>query len=161
MNITYELPLRYVYKNSFLMSFGEFKNNFFATIALAVVLGICFTVTIFIRSETALFITFAVMWALLLPAACTFMVVFFIYDGMTAIIRDKDELSREIGESIDKSLAERKRKPDEPAEEDFSDIDVSSLRDTDEYIFHNGRMIKQSTLLKMIKQREEESEKDE
>lgn len=161
MSITYDLPLRYIYKNSFLMSFGEFKNNFFATLALAVVLGICFTVTIFAQTQTVLMIILSVMWAVLIPATCTFMIVFFIYDGMTNIIRDKEELSRELTESIDKQIAERKKELNPAqAEEDFSDIDVSTLKDTDDYIFHNGRMVKQSTLLRMIKKREQSSEGD-
>ena len=161
MSITYDLPLRYIYKNSFLMSFGEFKNNFFATLALAVVFGICFTITMFAQTQTALIIMLSVMWAVLIPATCTFMIVFFIYDGMTAIIRDKDELSRELTESIDKQMAERKKElAPAQAEEDFSDIDVSALKDTDDYIFHNGRMVKQSTLLRMIKEREQSSDGD-
>ncbi|MBQ9680011.1 MAG: DUF624 domain-containing protein [Ruminococcus sp.] len=160
MNITYDLPLKHVYKNSFLMSFGEFKNNIFATIALAVVFGICFTVTAFLRSETALVIILAAMWALLIPATFTFMYVFFIYDGMTAIIRDKEELSRELSDSIEKSIAQRRdRQSGQPVEEDFSDIDVDSLKDTDDYIFHNGRMVKQSTLLKMIRERQQQEDK--
>ena len=162
MNITYDLPLRYVYKNSFLMSFGEFKNNFFATLALAVVLGICFTITAFARSETVLFIMLVVMWAVFVPATCTFMVVFFIYDGMIKIIRDKDDLSKELSKSIDKSLAERQKSNDSAdREEDFSDIDIASLNDTDDYIFHNGRMVKQSTLLRMLKEKEQGESKDE
>lgn len=157
MSVTYDLPLRYIYKNSFLMSFGEFKNNLFATFALAIIFGICFTVTAFLRSETVLLIVLAALWALWLPATGTFMVVFFIYDGMTAIIRDKDELSRELSDSIDKSLEQRRKELNpQAAEEDFSDIDVSALKDTDDYIFHNGRMVKQSTLLRMIREREEQ-----
>ena len=160
MNITYDLPLKHVYKNSFLMSFGEFKNNIFATIALAVVFGICFTVTAFVRSETALVIILAAMWALLIPATFTFMYVFFIYDGMTAIIRDKEELSRELSDSIERSIAERRvRQTGQTVEEDFSDIDIDSLKDTDDYIFHNGRMVKQSTLLKMIRERQQQEDK--
>ena len=160
MNITYDLPLKHVYKNSFLMSFGEFKNNIFATIALAVVFGICFTVTAFVRSETALVIILAAMWALLIPATFTFMYVFFIYDGMTAIIRDKEELSRELTDSIEKSIVERRdRQSVQTVEEDFSDIDIDSLKDTDDYIFHNGRMVKQSTLLKMIRERQQQEDK--
>ena len=157
MSITYDLPLRYVYKNSFLMSFGEFKNNLFATFALAIIFGICFTVTAFLRSETVLLIVLAALWVLWLPATCTFMVVFFINDGMTAIIRDKEELSRELTYSIDKSLEQHKNaQKAQSVEEDFSDIDVSSLKDTDDYIFHNGRMVKQSTLLRMIREREKQ-----
>ncbi len=162
MNITYDLPLRYVYKNSFLMSFGEFKNNFFATLALAVVLGICFTITAFARSETVLVIMLSVMWAVFVPATCTFMIVFFIYDGMIKIIRDKDDLSKELSKSIDKSLAERQKVNNSTdREEDFSDIDIDSLKDTDDYIFHNGRMVKQSTLLRMLKEKEQGESKDE
>ncbi len=156
MTITYDLPLKYIYKNSFLMSFGEFKNNLFATLALAVVFGICFTITAFAGSETVLIIMLAVLWALLIPATVTFMYVFFVYDGMTAIIRDKEELSRELTDSINKSIAEHRDKQSAPVEEDFSDIDISSLKDTDEYIFHNGRMVKQSTILRILREREQE-----
>lgn len=160
MSITYDLPLRYIYKNSFLMSFGEFKNNIFATLALAVVFGICFTAIAFINSGMAKIIVVAALWVLLIPATCTFMYVFFIYDGMTAIIRDKEELSRELTDSIDKSLEQRKKELNpQAAEEDFSDIDVSTLKDTDDYIFHNGRMVKQSTLLRMIRERESQENK--
>lgn len=154
MSLTYELPLKYVYKNSFLMSFGEFKNNFFATLALAVVSGICFTVTAFAGSETVLAIMLAVLWCVLIPATCTFMVTFFVYDGMTEIIRDKDELSRELTGAINKSLSERRDKQPQQPEDDFSDIDIASLKDTDDYIFHNGRMVKQSTLLRMLREKE-------
>ena len=162
MNVTYDLPLKYVYKNSFLMSFGEFKNNLFATIALAVVLGICFTVTAFVRSETALMFILGALWALLIPATCTFMYVFFIYDGMVAIIRNKDELSRELTDSIEKSMEKHQSAvQSQPIEEDFSDIDVASLKDTDDYIFHSGRMVKQSTLMKMIREREQQDKPSE
>ena len=157
MTITYDLPLKYIYKNSFLMSFGEFKNNIFATLALAVVFGICFTAVAFINSGMAKIIVIAALWVLLIPATCTFMYVFFIYDGMTTIIRDKEELSRELTDSIDKSLEKRKNAMNlQTVEEDFSDIDISSLKDTDDYIFHNGRMVKQSTLLRMIRERKQQ-----
>lgn len=159
MCVTYDLPLRFVYKNSLLMSFGEFKNNLFATIALAVIFGICFTVTAFLGSETALLIVLAALWVLWFPATCTFMVVFFIYDGMVAIIRNKEDISRELSDSIDKSLEQRSnRQTVQPTEEDFSDIDIASLKDTDDYIFHNGRMVKQSVLLRKIREHEKQKE---
>ncbi|WP_407383340.1 DUF624 domain-containing protein [Ruminococcus sp.] len=159
MSITYDLPLRYVYKNSFLMSFGEIKNNLFATLALAVVFGICFTAVAFINSGIVKIIIIAALWVLLIPATCTFMVVFFIYDGMTSIIRDKEELSRELSDSIEKSMAQKDKPQPQPTEEDFSYIDISTLKDTDDYIFHNGRMVKQSTLLRMIREQEEQKAK--
>ena len=161
MSVTYDLPLRYIYKNSFLMSFGEFKNNIFATIASAIVFGICFTAVAFIRSATVLAIIVGAMWALLIPATITFMIVFFIYDGMMNIIRNKDDISSELSDKIKKGIEEQEEKRQaasaQSAEEDFSDIDISSLKDSDEYIFHNGKMVKQSTLLRMIREKQESS----
>lgn len=160
MSLTFDIRLKYVYKNSFLMSFGEFKNNFFATIALAVFLGICFTVTAFAGSTTVLVIVVAVLWVLLVPATCTFCYVFFIYDGMVSIMRDKEEISRNLTDTINAKMAESRPKVINMDEDDFSDIDIASLRDTEEYIYHNGRMIKQSTLLRMLKDREGATEVD-
>ena len=161
MSVTYDLPLRYIYKNSLLMSFGEFKNNIFATIAVGIVFGICFTAVAFIRSATVLAIVVGLLWALLIPATVTFMIVFFIYDGMKNIMQNKEDISGELTEKIEKGLKEQEEKKAEqaaqPVQDDFSDIDISTLKDTDDYIFHNGKMVKQSTLLKMIREQQEKA----
>lgn len=149
MNITYDIPLKYVYKNSFLMAFGELKNNLFATIALAVVAAICLTITAFSGSVTVLLIVLAVLWVFILPATATFMYVFFIYDGMASMIDSKSK-----PEAVADDTKKVSGKPEMNIEDDFSDIDIDSLSDTDDYIFHNGRMVKQSTLLHMLKERQ-------
>ena len=156
MNVTYELPLKYVYKNSFLMAFFELKNNFFATFALAIILGICLTMTAFSSSAAVLLIILALLWTLLFPATATFMYVFFIYDGMTEIMKSKDEHNKEAAEKDQGKKPQRLSAP--VTEEDLSSIDISTLKDTDDYIFHNGRMVKQSTLLRMAKEQQEKSE---
>lgn len=153
MTITYDIPLKFIYKNSFLMSFGEIKNNFFATLALAVVFGICFTITTFARTTTALMIMLIVMWALLVPATVTFMYVFFIYDGMSKMIDSKNEANKKKDSPDDEAAPE-------PVRDEFADIDISTLKDTDEYIFHNGRMVKQSTLLHILREREQSEKGD-
>ena len=161
MNITYDIPLKYIYKNSLLMAFGELKNNFFATVALAVVFGILFTVIVFSGTATVMLIAMIALWVLLIPATCTFMYVFFVYDGMTSIISTKNDINAGI-KDIDGNLI----KKEEPEEQmnvpvgDFDDIDISTLKDTDDYIFHNGRMVKQSALLKMLKERGAEKDGD-
>ena len=152
MTVTYDLKLRFVYKNSFLMSFGELKNNLFATLAIAVVVAICLTATAFSKSVTVLAIILIALWALIVPATFTFCYVFFVYDGMADMINSKNSSS-----STDDKAALKEPKPaDKPApqEEDYSDIDVTTLKDTDDFIFHNGRMIKQSALLRMIREKE-------
>ena len=94
-----------------------------------------------------------VMWALLVPATVTFMYVFFIYDGMSNMIDSKNEANKK------KDSPDEKTAP-EPVHDDYADIDISSLRDTDEYIFHNGRMVKQSTLLHILREREKSEKGD-
>ena len=45
---------------------------------------------------------------------------------------------------------------------DYSDVDISALKDTDEFIFYNGKMMKQSELLKkVLKQRANKSDESE
>ena len=67
MTVTFDLPLRYIYKNSFLMSYGEFKNNFFATLALTVMIAILLTIMLVASSAMIILIVMAILWALLIP----------------------------------------------------------------------------------------------
>lgn len=152
MTVTFDLSLKNILKNSFLMSFGEIKNNFFALIALVIVLAIGFTVVAFSSNATVLIILTLLLLALLLPASCQFVVSFFVYDDMYASIARRDEKSQ----MLDKAIAEAKNKQSQTqVVEDYSDVDISNLKDTDDYIFYKGKMIKQSVLLKRaLEQRE-------
>lgn len=146
MTVTFELSLKHIFKNSFLLSFGEIKNNFFALFALAVVLAVCFTFVAFFTKALFIIIITALVFALLLPASCQFVVSFFVYDDMYGSIAYREEKSQ----TIDKAIVDAKNKKDkvEIEAEDYSDVDISSLKDTDDYIFYHGKMIKQSVLLK-------------
>ena len=158
MTLTYDLKLRYQYKNSFLMSFGEFKNNFFATLAFAVLGGILLTATAFLPNVTVLVIVISVLWALIVPSVATYCYVFFIYRGMVDMIADKENRTREIDEKISAKVNGMDKPKPKLEDEDFSDIDISRLKDTDDFIYHNGRMVKQSTLLKILREREASGE---
>ena len=158
LTVTYDLKLRYIYKNSLLMSFGEIVNNLRATLALALVMLIFLSVVIFSRSVIMLVSVLAAMWALFLPATFTFSYCFFIYGGMAQIMSKKSE----IAASGVKGSQPRSDPADKLSADDFADVDVSKLRDTDDFIFHNGRMIRQSALLKLLREREsKEGDKDE
>lgn len=157
MEVTFDIKKRYIYKNSFLMSFGEFKNNFFATFALAIVLAIFFTVTVFCHSVLALVLVCAGFWGLLLPATCTFMIVFFIYDGMYNLITNKENRKKELEERIDNG---GKKVEHKAPEVDYSDIDLSSLNDPEGYIFYNGRMVKQKVVIEQLKNKAKSEKSD-
>lgn len=160
MTLTYDIPLRYLYKNCFLMSFGELKHNFAATLALLILGGICLTATAFLPNATVLLIVFSCLWALVIPAAATYCYTFFIYPGMVEAISNKDARSKELDERIRAQSAGKSadRHSAVTEEEDLSDIDIDQLKDTDDFIFHNGRMVKQSTILKRLREKEAKDE---
>lgn len=158
MTVTFDLSTKHIFKNSFLMSFGEIKNNFFALLALAVVLAVCFTFVALCSNAVLLIIVTALLFALVIPASCQFVVSFFVYDDMYCSIAQRDTKSKEIEEAI--ALAKEKNNQKEFVE-DYSDVDIASLKDTDDYIFYKGKMIKQSVLLKLaLEQRGESQSKD-
>lgn len=152
MTVTFDLPLRYIYKNSLLMSYGEFKNNFFATVSLMVLTAIILTIFLVAGNSVVLLILMILLWALVVPASYTFLNAFFIYDAMYLMV--SGEGKRRFDKDKDE---EDKPKPAAPVidEADFSAIDVSKLKDTDDYIFFNGKMVKQSTLLKMAREKQQ------
>lgn len=148
MTVTFDLSVKHILKNSFLMSFGELKNNFFATLALIVVLAILMTFTIFCTTVPTLIIVLCCIVALFLPATCQFVVSFFTYDGMYSLITAKNEKKEKIDNRIENVKNKRDLDYVEQVMEDYSDVDISMLKDTDDYIFYKGKMIKQSVLLK-------------
>ena len=159
MTVTYDIKLIYLYKNSLLMSFGEFKNNLFATLALLVVIALFMTMTAFSPSVLVLLIILGALWALLVPATVTFSYIFFIYDGMVNMIQSKDNTRPAEDEPVETATPVEKLRAS-IEDDDFSDIDVSALRDTDDFIYHNGRMVKQSTLLRMAKEKQKKEGTD-
>lgn len=158
MTVTFDLSIRHIFKNSFLMSFGEIKNNFFALFALAIVLAICFTITAFCTQAYLLIIITVLLFALILPASCQFVVSFFVYDDMYGSIAQRDAKSEQIAQAIKDA---KDSKNTTSFVEDYSDVDISTLKDCDDYIFYKGKMIKQSVLLKKaLEQRENNESKD-
>ncbi len=160
MQVTFDLSLKHIIKNSLLMSFGEIKNNFFATLSLAVALAVFATLTIFCTSVPMLLVVLAVIFALFLPATMQFLVCFFTYDGMYELITSKSEKKDKIDNRISNVKNRRDIDYVEEVVEDYSDVDISQLKDCDDYIFYKGKMIKQSVLLKKALKYQESLEKN-
>lgn len=163
MTVTFDLSLKHILKNSFLMSFGEIKNNFFALVALAVVFAFCFTMVAFATIEILVVIITLLILALILPASAQFVVSYYIFDDMYDTIAHRDSKSKAIDEKIvdakNKKNGENKVVTDT---EDYSGVDITTLKDTDDYIFYNGKMMKQSELLrKVLEQRANKSDESE
>jgi len=153
MACTFDLSLFNIIRNSFLMSFGELKNNFKALLSLIIVLALALTATVFSETVTVLLIVLAAVMSVFLPASCQFVVSFYVYDDMFESITNNANKLSDINAAIDdtKDKRDNTRKADT---EDYSDVDISTLKDTDDYIFYKGKMIKQSVLLRLASEQQ-------
>lgn len=159
MNVTYDIKLINIYKNSLLMALGEIKNNFFALFSLIVLFAILGTLALLCSFNLILMIiSIIIIIALFLPALASYVVSYFVFDNMNLIITSKDAKTKVIEDSINNvSNIKKAQTTTTIIEDDFSDIDVSKLKNPDDYIFHNGKMVKQSVIIDKLSNSEEES----
>ncbi|MEE0913864.1 MAG: DUF624 domain-containing protein [Ruminococcus sp.] len=158
MTVTFDLSMKNIYKNSALMTFGEFKHNLVATLGLFALLLVCATVLMCCVVPIAVLIATIVLVFLFLPSISSFIINSAVYKPMYNMIVGKDEKSKEI----DRKMENRRNglfiddieeeKPN--IAQGFENVKVDENDDADEYIYHNGRMIKRSVLLKMKKETE-------
>ena len=156
MTVTFELSEKDILKNSALMAIGELKVNFAALFSLAILTAICATPLIFCMGNgVAVLVVSAIMLLLIYPASFSLVSNFFIQENMMMMITGKADLIHDR-KSTEEKLAQLRN----DSKEDFSDVDVEKVKKSKEdFIFHNGKMIKRDVLLQMIE--EKESEKNE
>ena len=156
MTVTFDLPEKDILKNSALMAIGELKVNFASLFSLAILTAICATPLIFCMGNgLAIVIATAVILGLIYPASFSLVSNSFIQENMMMMITGKADLIHDR-KSTEEKLAQLRHE----SKEDFSDVDVEKVKKSKEdFIFHNGKMIKRDVLLQMIE--EKESEKDE
>lgn len=155
MTVTYDIKKRYIYKNSFLMSFGEFKVNLLATLFLLIVASIVATLIFFTASYSVFFIILSiVIYVFILPSTISYNINFFVYEPMNDLISNKEARKEELENKIS---GKSTNKNEELVLEDISDLDISKLKNPDDFIFYKGKMIKQSTLIKMLEEKESKS----
>ena len=141
MTITIDIKLRSLYRNCVLFSFGELKNNFLATIALIIFSAVIFAILLVFYHPIYLLVMTALLSLLIIPSTVQYIITFYVYDGMVNIL---DE-SR-------KDKAKNETKQIQPViEQSEADELAQAVQDTkDEYIFHNGRMIKRSDVERQL-----------
>ena len=153
MTVTFDISMKNIYKNSALMTFGEFKHNLIATLGLFVLTLLCATILMCCYVPIAVIIATAVLALFFIPSIMSFIINSAIYKPMYNMIVGNDKKSKEI----DKKIENRKNGIFDDTEattkkniaEGFSDIEVDENADGDEYIYYNGKMVKRSVLLKL------------
>lgn len=157
MTVTFDLSLKNIYKNSALLSFGEIKNNFFATLGLFLLFIFCATVFFTSPNATVLIIVTLIMSVLIAPSVASYIMNFYVYKDMESIIMDNDSKAAQLRKQIAEKEAERNKEEEKP---DFSALDLDESKDPEEYLYFNGKMIRRKVLIKMKKEAENEQEKE-
>lgn len=161
MTVTFDLSLKNIYKNSILMSFGELKHNIIAVFGLFIVSLICATALFCCGNGIALMIVTAILALFIVPSIASFIINSAIYKNMYSMIVNG---TKKVDE-IDKKIENRKKgqffdlEPDKPfVPEEFNDLEIDDTKDGDEYIFHNGKMVKRSVLIKKKQQSQDKED---
>jgi uncharacterized membrane protein YesL len=150
MTVTFELPVKDIYKNSALMAIGELKTNFATFFALMILTAICGTPVLLSGASPVLIIIMtAIMLGLFYPASYTYVSSYFIRGNMMMLLTGKgDELHPT------KSAEERLKKLRQENEDELQGLDIEKVRKSkEEYIFHNGKMMKRAVVLNMLEER--------
>lgn len=163
MTVSFELKLKDVLKNSALMTFGEFKNNFFSTIGLIIFLAIAlfpFLVIPYLvsvlsveRVKLLLVLYLGISFGMLIPAPCAMIISHYLYPNMRTVISGEGVPTFEPTSQRNSITSENKETT--PTPEEIAEL---SKGDGDEYIFYQGKMIKRKVLLKMLKEKENKNE---
>lgn len=153
MTVTFDISMKNIYKNSALMTFGEFKHNIIATFGLFVLFLICATVLMCCYVPIAVIIATIILALFLVPSIMSFIINSAIYKPMYKTIVGGDEKSKEIDKKIENRkngiFDDNEETSQKNIAEGFSNIEVDENADGDEYIYYNGKMIKRSVLLKI------------
>lgn len=164
MTVTFDISMKNIYKNSFLMSFGELKHNLLAVFGLILLLAFCTSIVICCSaSVTAIVIATIILALFIVPSVASFIINSAIYKRMYLMIVDNTQESRNVDKKIsDKrsELADRRNKNKSAVTDldELKKLEIDENADMDEYIYFNGRMMKRETLLKLKKQALEETE---
>ena len=141
MTATMDIKLKALYRNCALFSFGEIKNNIIATFALLILSAVIFAVCVIVYNPIYVAVMIGLLMVLIVPSTVQYIITFYIYDDMIGILDesrkvDDDDTKQKAKTVIEKTEAEE-------LSEVVSDSD-------DEYIFHNGRMLKRSEVEKHL-----------
>lgn len=164
MTVTFDISMKNIYKNSFLMSFGEFKKNLLAAFGLFLLFVISASFLFAcMGNRIAIIIVTAVLVLLVLPSVISFVINSAVYQRMYDMVIDNTEQLKNVENRI--AEERQKRSPGQhnadtsnnELYEKLRNFEIDENADGDEYIFFEGRMIKRSVLLRM-KQEAMESE---
>lgn len=157
MTVTFDISMKNIYKNSLLMTFGEFKHNFFAILGLLILFVFYSTIMFCCTTELAVIIATAVLVFLILPSLVSFVINSAVFKPMYNMIVDNDKKSVEIEKKMQnrrngKLYDDDNEAQNENYDELLKEIEIDETDDSDEYIYYNGKMVKRSVIIRLKKE---------
>ena len=141
MTVTFKLKTGTIYKNCGLMSFGELKNNFFATIGLFLLFLFSASIYLVIPDLLIRNIVGVALLVLIVPSTAAYIINFYVFKDMARMIAEGGAGSAGVKEDVKEEKDKEIR--------DFSQLDLDENKDMEEYLFFGGKMVKRGTLIKM------------
>lgn len=127
MTITYELKMKDIYKNAFLLVFGKILRNLIATVFIGVIIVLA---VLLISYAPGIWFGISIgVMTVILPLVVTYIIVSIISKGL------QDTVGDFVAKPVDPEILERERAHEQ---------ELASNTDSD-YVFVNGRMIKRTT----------------
>lgn len=163
MTVTFNIKLRSVYKNSFLMTFGEFKYNLLALFGLFLLSVVASTFLIACAGNTvAIIIVTAVLALALVPSIAAFIIHSAVYKRMYLMVADNTEQSEAVDQKLSKKQQElqeiKNKQKKKELNEELKKLDLDADGDDSEYVYFNGRMVKRSVIRKLQQEAMESEE---
>lgn len=154
MTVTYDIPLKYLYKNSLLMSYGELKNNFTALVGLFFLTVLATTCLMACYgSPVAVVIVTVILAAVFVPALAAFIIHSAVFEKMCRMI---DAKGAQTAPQADR--ADRQQGSEEQDREAFRRaVQAFELDETlpdDAYVYFNGKMVRAGTVRKLKQEAE-------
>ncbi len=150
MTVTFDIPLKYIYKNSFLMAYGELKKNFIGLLGLFFLTVVSMTCLMACYgSPVAVVIVTMILAAVFVPSIASFIVHAAVYARMCEMITDKSVQVQSVNAKI------REKQPPNAAQsrgEYLKTVRAFELDPSvpdDEYVYFNGKMVKAGTVKKL------------
>ena len=151
MTVTFDIPIKYIYKNSFLMSYGEIKKNFIGFLGLFLLMVVSTTLLIACNgSRIAVVIVTILLAALIVPAIASFIIHSAVYQRMYEMITNKSSQQRSVDEKLEKvKNPQQKDEAREEMLESLKSFEIDESLPDDEYVYFNGKMVKKGVLVQL------------
>lgn len=153
MTVRTDKGMKYIFKNSFYLSFYKARYNYRTLLRLVLIIAVVGLGEYFTSFNMAANIAYWCVVLLFLPALISYVINFGVVDFIDRKINYDLGIKKGI-EKMAENVTEIKRTPEETQRVAENLQKIAESGNDDDYIYHNGKMVKRSVLLKELESQE-------